>query len=121
VARNDNGISRPDRHFDEGLQHERTALAWERTAISTMVAGVLLGRYGAEDAHFTIALVGCAAGRHRRHLAGVGRVPLRRPPRPAPGGSVGGPSRCRAHRSGFATVIFTGFALLLALMLTFVD
>lgn len=39
-----NRPERPERRFDEGLQHERTALAWERTAISTMVAGVVLVR-----------------------------------------------------------------------------
>lgn len=29
------------------LQHERTSLAWERTAIATMVAGVILARQAA--------------------------------------------------------------------------
>ena len=35
---------RPERVFDLALQHERTALAWERTAIAAMVAGVVLAR-----------------------------------------------------------------------------
>jgi uncharacterized membrane protein YidH (DUF202 family) len=30
-----------------GLQHERTTLAWERTAFSLMGAGVVLGRFAA--------------------------------------------------------------------------
>ena len=46
--------------FDAGLQHERTALAWERTAIASMVAGVLLGRYAAESLHPAFAAVGLA-------------------------------------------------------------
>ena len=32
---------RPTSSYDAGLQHERTALAWERTAISAMVAGIV--------------------------------------------------------------------------------
>lgn len=120
MARNDRGMQRPDRHFDEGLQHERTALAWERTAISMMVVGVLLGRYGAQDAHFTIALVGVLqvaiagvllvwAAFHYDDLHG----PLRE------GASVVHPRAARTV--GFVTVIFTAFALLLAVLLTFVD
>ena len=44
--------------FDVGLQHERTALAWERTAIATMVSGVLLARYAAASAHVLLAIIG---------------------------------------------------------------
>ncbi len=35
---------RPDRVFDEGLQHERTALAWDRTGLAMIVAGAFLFR-----------------------------------------------------------------------------
>lgn len=38
---------RPAMAIDRGLQHERTTLAWERTAISLMVAGIVLGRFAA--------------------------------------------------------------------------
>jgi uncharacterized membrane protein YidH (DUF202 family) len=34
-----------DQHVEDGLQHERTALAWTRTALALMVAGSLLIRY----------------------------------------------------------------------------
>lgn len=36
---------RPADSVGGGLQHERTALAWERTAFSIMVAGILLARF----------------------------------------------------------------------------
>jgi uncharacterized membrane protein YidH (DUF202 family) len=49
---------RPAYVFDGGLQQERTALAWERTAISTMVAGTLLARYGATDGAPVIGVLG---------------------------------------------------------------
>ena len=38
---------RPATSFDTGLQHERTALAWERTAIAMIVAGLVLSRFAA--------------------------------------------------------------------------
>jgi uncharacterized membrane protein YidH (DUF202 family) len=51
---------RPDESFDDGLQHERTALAWERTAIAVMVGGIVFARFAALDAHRAIALLGLA-------------------------------------------------------------
>jgi uncharacterized membrane protein YidH (DUF202 family) len=53
-------VDRPGRVFDAGLQHERTALAWERTAISTMVGGVLLARYATQSLHWGFAAFGLA-------------------------------------------------------------
>ena len=52
------GNERPTTSFDQGLQHERTALAWERTAISLMVAGLILGRYAATEEFWLFAGVG---------------------------------------------------------------
>ena len=39
------------------MQHERTALAWERTAIASMVAGTLVARY-AREVHWSLAVIG---------------------------------------------------------------
>ena len=41
-----------------GLQFERTSLAWERTAIATMVAGVGLVRLAARAGHWFLASIG---------------------------------------------------------------
>ena len=96
-----------------GLQTERTALAWERTAISKMVVGVLLARAAAGDAHWITALAGLAqtfvgaavlvwAGLHYHQLHG----PIQR------GDGVVHPGAARAV--GIATIAVTGVSLLLA-------
>lgn len=51
-------LARPDTVFDDGLQHERTALAWERTAVATMVAGVVLSRFAAIHDYWPFAALG---------------------------------------------------------------
>ncbi len=50
--------NRPERRFDAGLQHERTALAWERTAISGVVAGAVLVRAANAEGLSVFVLVG---------------------------------------------------------------
>ncbi len=108
---------RPDRVFDAGLQHERTALAWERTAIATMVAGALLGRWAAEDAAPLFGVLGIVqvafggallawAGTHYEELHG----PLRE------GSSPTHPTATWVV--GLATTIGIGAALALALVVT---
>jgi uncharacterized membrane protein YidH (DUF202 family) len=51
---------RPTSSYDAGLQHERTALAWERTAISAMVAGIVFARFSAVHEIWWAAAVGLA-------------------------------------------------------------
>lgn len=106
-------VRRPASVFDRGLQHERTALAWERTAISTMVAGLLLSRYAAQSLTTWLAAPGIAqvvlggalllwAARHYDDLHG----PLRQ------GESPVHPSAARVV--GLSTVAFTGIGTVLA-------
>lgn len=109
-------VERPDSVFDAGLQHERTALAWERTAIASMVAGVLMARYAAQSLHATFAFAGIAqvvvgavvlvwTGRHYDDLHG----PLRA------GDSPVHPTA--AQIVGLTTIVFSGIALVLAIVI----
>ena len=108
---------RPTTVFDPGLQHERTALAWERTAIASMVAGVLMARYLAQEVHLSVAAVGVAqvvfgavllvwSARHYEDLHG----PLRA------GASPIHPVAARVV--GVGAMLFTGAGLVLALAIT---
>jgi uncharacterized membrane protein YidH (DUF202 family) len=100
---------------DPGLQQERTALAWERTAVSLMVAGTLLARYAADASHWTTALAGIAevvVGAVILVWAEVHYVDLRGPI--VAGAGVVHPTATRVV--GLAAIGFTGFALLLALI-----
>lgn len=111
---------RPTGVFDPGLQHERTSLAWERTAIASMVAGVLLARYAAESLHFVFALFGMAqvvvgaaillwSGQHYENLHGrlrSGETPVH-------------PTAARIV--GVGSIVFTGVATMLALIITAAD
>lgn len=105
---------RPESVFDAGLQHERTALAWERTSIATMVAGVLMARYAADSLHVAVAVIGMAqvvvgaavlvwSARHYDDLHG----PLRA------GESPVHPTAARVV--GIGAVLFTGAGLVIAL------
>ncbi len=49
---------RPATVFDAGLQHERTSLAWERTAIAMMAAGLVLSRFAAIHEYWLFAAAG---------------------------------------------------------------
>lgn len=108
---------RPSSTFDVGLQHERTALAWERTAVAMMVAGVVLGRFAAGEALWPFAVLGLAqtvlgavvlvwAGTHYDDLHG----PLRA------GTSVVHPTAARLVGAG--TVAATFLALVVGVVAT---
>lgn len=47
--------------FDEGLQPERTLLAWRRTCLSFAIASILLARYALERFGFLAVILGLAA------------------------------------------------------------
>ena len=96
------------------LQHERTALAWERTAIATMVAGVLFARQST-TIHVSLAVLGIAqvvlggvvlvwAGRHYDDL----HAPLRAGQSPVHPGA--------ARVVGLAAIGFTGAALVVTVL-----
>ncbi len=107
---------RPDAVFDKMLQHERTALAWERTAIATIVAGALLARHAAAI-HPAVAVLGISqlltgaglliwSGRHYDDL----HAPLRR------GESPVHPTAARIVGAG--TILFSAAATIVALVTT---
>ena len=104
---------RPTEVFDSGLQHERTSLAWERTAISMMVAGLVLSRFAATESFWLLAAGGMGqvvfgaallvwSGSHYEELHGVLRS----------GTDVVHPSAARWV--GLATIAGTGTGLVAA-------
>ena len=111
---------RPDAVFDQGLQHERTSLAWERTAIASMVAGVLMARYAPDSGHFVFAFIGLGqvivgaaillwSGQHYENLHGrlrSGETPVH-------------PTAARIV--GIGSIVFTGLATTLAVIITIAD
>lgn len=108
---------RPIEVFDAGLQHERTSLAWERTAISMMVAGLVLSRFAANEAFWLLAVGGMLqvvfgaallvwSGVHYEDLHGT----LRR------GADVVHPSATRWV--GLATIAGTGAGLVAAISIS---
>lgn len=53
--------SRPNQIFDQAVQHERTALAWERTGVSLMVSGALLMKHAIDSAVAWAEVIGLLA------------------------------------------------------------
>ena len=110
--------ARPMNSIGGGLQHERTALAWERTAISMMVAGVVLARFGAKDVHVSVGLFGIAetvAGALLLVWAGRHHDELHSPATPAH--SV--PQVALTRLIGGLSVIFSAVAPAVAVVLSF--
>ncbi len=108
---------RPTTVFDAGMQHERTSLAWERTAIAMMVAGLVLSRFAATEALWPLAAAGMLevtfgavllvwSGSHYEELHGT----LRR------GTGVVHPSAARWV--GLVTIAGTGAGLVAAVAVT---
>lgn len=111
---------RPSTVFDTGLQHERTSLAWERTAISMMVAGLVLSRFAATEGFWLLAAGGMIqvvfgsallvwSGAHYEELHGA----LRR------GADVVHPSATRWV--GLVTIVGTGAGLVAAIVVAIAD
>lgn len=109
---------RPESSFDTGLQHERTALAWERTAIAMMVSGIVLARFAAVNTSLLVVAAGMVqtafgagilvwAGSHYDDLHG----PLRE------GADVVHPQATRLVGLVTVTAIGVGFVLALAVVL----
>jgi uncharacterized membrane protein YidH (DUF202 family) len=109
-------FERPENILDRKLQHERTALAWERTAFSGLAVGALAMRVGASG-YIVVGLVGVAqmcgsaglvvwAGRHYEDRHGRLRS----------GASSVHPTSVRIL--GLATTTVTGLTLLLVSLLT---
>ena len=95
------------------LQHERTALAWERTAIATMVSGTLLARQ-ARELHVALAVMGVLqvllgaalliwTGLRYEQL----HAPLRRGESPV--------HPLAAQIVGITTILFSGLAMAIAI------
>jgi uncharacterized membrane protein YidH (DUF202 family) len=100
---------------DGGLQQERTALAWERTAISLMVVGLLLTRYASRESQPVMAIAGLAttvAGGVVLAWAGLHYADLHGPINE--GHSVVHPAAARLV--GVVTVTFSGVTLAFALL-----
>ncbi len=109
-------LLRPVNSIGGGLQHERTSLAWERTAIAMMVAGVVMARYAAESIHFTLGFVGVAqtaAGGLLLAWAGRHDQDLHSPTRPASAVPQVGLTRL----IGLVTIVFCAASLALAVLL----
>ncbi len=107
--------------FDRGLQHERNSLAWERTAIAVdgRPVSCWLG-YAAQSLHFVVAFIGLAeviagasillwSGQHYENLHGRLRA----------GESPVHPTAARIV--GIGSIVFTGLATALAVLIVLVD
>ncbi|MGH1491935.1 MAG: DUF202 domain-containing protein [Acidimicrobiales bacterium] len=104
-----------DLNNDGGLQFERTTLAWERTAIAMMVAGIVLARTAAASGHYLLGSAGVAqtaAGGALLVWAGFNSYELHSMATPA----SGVPQVTLTRLIGLVTVMFTAVATALTLL-----
>jgi uncharacterized membrane protein YidH (DUF202 family) len=109
---------RVPRSYDEGLPDERTALGWERTAISTMVTGALIARFAATSLHWAFGLFGLmvvAAGGALLVWAGWRYDELRHPIEPAYNPAHPTATRLVGGFSVLVTAMATALAVAIAL------
>lgn len=107
---------RPMNSIGGGLQHERTLLAWERTAVAMMVGGLALARYASISGHVLFGVAGIlqtAGGGALLFWAGINHDELHSPATPA--SAV--PQVALARLVGIGTVVFTVTAAVLVLLL----
>jgi uncharacterized membrane protein YidH (DUF202 family) len=119
-ADGDRPVGRPTTHFDPGVQHERTALAWERTGLATILAGATLARMASTHFHHVLGTVGAvwvAIGGVVLFWAGWRYEALHGPLRS--GESPAHPSMARFV--GVSALAFIGFALVLTVYLAVID
>ncbi len=108
---------RPPNSVGGGLQHERTALAWGRTAIAMMVAGVLLARYASEQLHVIVGLLGVVqvvGGGALLYWAAIHDDELHNPAQPA--SAV--PKVTMTRLVGLSTVGFCALATVVAVVIS---
>ena len=108
---------RPDDSIGGGLQHERTGLAWERTAIALMATGVVLARFASGEGPAVLGSFGVVVvlgGAALLLWANRNHALLHDPTKPA--SAV--PQVELARLVGAASVAVTGIALVLAVVLS---
>jgi len=111
---------RPDHYFDPGVQQERTSLAWERTALATMLAGAVTARIAALEFHYVLGTFGAvwvAIGGGLLFWTGWRYESLHG--RLRAGESPAHPSMTRLV--GLVTVAFNAFALILVITIAVLD
>lgn len=107
----------PANRTDDGVPHERTGLAWQRTAIASMVAGVAFTRVLTAESHPALGLVGIVwvlASGSLLAWASSNDAMLRDPHRPA----VAVPQVALTRVVGLLTTVLSLLSLVTPLALT---
>ena len=107
----------PANRTDDGVPHERTGLAWQRTAIASMVAGVAFTRVLSSEGHPALGLIGIVwvlAGGALLAWAASNDTMLRDPLRPA----AAVPQVALTRAVGLSTTALALVSLITAVALT---